>query len=86
MSSSTEKGVYRILHLIRLLNSTPRRKASQLMHIYENVLSNYAINFNKLFSYAKRREREQNIKQFMTNHMYHLVKDISNDRRTLFYE
>lgn len=48
----------------------------ELMHIYENAISNYAINFTKLFSYAKRREREQDIKQFMTNHMYHLVKDI----------
>lgn len=48
----------------------------ELMHIYEYAISNYAINFTKLFSYAKRREREQDIKQFMTNHMYHLVKDI----------
>jgi len=51
-------------------------QGSELMHIYENAISNYAINFTKLFSYAKRREREQEIKQFMTNHMYHLVKDI----------
>lgn len=51
-------------------------QGSELMHIYENVISNYAINFTKLFSYAKRREREQEIKQFMTNHMFHLVKDI----------
>lgn len=51
-------------------------QGSELTHIYENAISNYAINFTKLFSYAKRREREQDIKQFMTNHMYHLVKDI----------
>jgi hypothetical protein len=51
-------------------------QGSELMRIYENAISNYAINFTKLFSYAKRREREQEIKQFMTNHMYHLVKDI----------
>lgn len=51
-------------------------QGSELMHIYENVISNYAINFTKLFSYAKRREKEQAIKQFMTNHIYHLVKDI----------
>ena len=49
---------------------------SELMHIYENAISKYAINFTKLFSYAKRRDREQEIKQFMTNHMYHLVKDV----------
>ena len=51
-------------------------QGSEMIHIYENVISNYAINFTKLFSYAKRREREQEIKQFMTNHMYHLVKGI----------
>ena len=51
-------------------------QGSELMHIYEYAISNYAINFTKLFSYAKRREREQDIRQFMTNHMSHLVKDI----------
>ncbi|MCK5134220.1 MAG: hypothetical protein KAR19_00415 [Bacteroidales bacterium] len=51
-------------------------KGSELMHIYENAINSYTINFTKLFSYAKRREREQDIKQFMTNHMFHLVKDI----------
>ncbi len=54
-------------------------KGSELMHIYENVLNKYTINFTKLFSYAKRREREQAIKQFMTNHMFHLVKGIIDD-------
>lgn len=51
-------------------------QGSELIHIYENAISNYTINFTKLFSYAKRRERELEIKQFMKNHMYHLVKDI----------
>lgn len=51
-------------------------QGAELMHIYENAISNYTVNFTKLFSYAKRREKEQDIKQFMTNHMYHLVKDI----------
>jgi hypothetical protein len=54
-------------------------QGSELMHIYENTLTKYTINFTKLFSYANRREREQDIKQFMTNHMYHLVKDIIDD-------
>jgi hypothetical protein len=48
----------------------------ELMRIYENIISNYAINFTKLFSYAKRRDREQDIKKFMMNHISHLVKDI----------
>jgi hypothetical protein len=51
-------------------------QGSELINIYENAIGNYAINFTKLFSYAKRREREQEIKQFMTNHMFQLVKDI----------
>ena len=51
-------------------------QGAELMHIYENALKNYTLNYTKLFSYAKRRERKQDIKQFMTNNMYHLVKDI----------
>jgi len=51
-------------------------QGAELMHVYENALKNYTINYTKLFSYAKRREREQDVKQFMTNNMYHLVKDI----------
>ena len=51
-------------------------QGAELMHIYENAIKNYTLNYTKLFSYARRREREQDIKQFMTNHMYHLVKDI----------
>lgn len=51
----------------------------ELMHIYENVINSYTINFTKLFSYARRREKEQDIKQFMTYHMHHLVKNIVDD-------
>ena len=51
-------------------------QGAELMHVYENALKNYTLNYTKLFSYAKRRDREQDIKQFMTNNMNHLVKDI----------
>lgn len=54
-------------------------QGGELMHIYENALSKYTINFTKLFGYAKRREKEHDIKQFMTNHMFHLVKEIIDD-------
>lgn len=54
-------------------------QGSELIHIYENALSKYAINFTKLFGYAKRREKEHDIKQFLTSHMFHLVKDIADD-------
>ena len=49
-------------------------QGAELMHVYENTLKNYSLNYTKLFSYAKRREKEQDIKQFMINHMHHLVK------------
>lgn len=51
-------------------------QGAELMHVYKNVLKNYTLNYTKLFSYAKRREKEQDIKQFMTTHMYHLVKEV----------
>ncbi len=54
-------------------------RGSELIHIYENAIGNYTINFTRLFSYAQRRDREQEIKQFMINHMYHQVKDIIDD-------
>ncbi len=51
-------------------------QGTELIHIYENAISTYAVNFTTLFSYAKRRERDQDIKQFITTHMPHLVKNI----------
>jgi len=54
-------------------------QGGELIHIYENALSKYTINFTKLFSYAKRREKEYDIKRFMINHMFHLVKGIIDD-------
>lgn len=48
----------------------------ELVHIYEEAIKKYALNYTKLFSYSKRRRREHDIKQFMTNHLYHLVKEI----------
>jgi len=54
-------------------------QGSEMIHLYENALNNYSINFTRLFSYAKRRERDQEIKQFMSNHLLHLVKDFIDD-------
>lgn len=51
-------------------------QGAELKHVYENALKNYTLNYTKLFSYAKRRERQQDIKQFMTNNMHHIVKDV----------
>jgi len=54
-------------------------QGSELIHIYENAITSYTINFTKLFSYAKRRKREQDIKQFISNHMNHVVKGVIDD-------
>lgn len=51
-------------------------QGAELIHIYENAIKNYTLNYTKLFSYAKRRKKEQDIKQFMNNHMYHLAKEV----------
>jgi hypothetical protein len=53
--------------------------SSELVHIYENMIEKYAVNFTKLLSYAKRREKEIEIKQFLLIHMSHLVKGILHD-------
>jgi len=51
-------------------------QGAELIHIYENALKSYTIDYTRLFSYAKRRERESDIRQFMIDNMYYLVKDI----------
>lgn len=51
-------------------------QGAELIHIFENALKNYDIDFTKLLSYAKRRKRDTDIKMFLNNNMHHLVKDI----------
>ena len=51
-------------------------QGSELIHIFENALNIYGINFTKLLSYAKRRERDHDIKMFLNHNLHHLVKDI----------
>lgn len=54
-------------------------QGGELVHIYANAIKAYTINFTKLFSYAKRREKEHEIKTFLINNIPHLVKDIIDD-------
>lgn len=54
-------------------------QGSELINIYENILERYSINFTKLFSYAKRRKKEEEIKQFINNHLPNLLENIIND-------
>lgn len=54
-------------------------QGGELIQVFETALRNYSINFTTLFGYAKRRELDQTIQQFMNNHLAHLVKGHSND-------
>jgi hypothetical protein len=54
-------------------------QGSELIHIYENAISNYTVNFTKLFGYASRRGKEHEIKFFLTQNMSHLIEEIIND-------
>ena len=54
-------------------------QGSELINIYEKILERYSINFTKLFSYAKRRKKEEEIKQFINNHIPNILEDIIND-------
>ncbi len=48
-------------------------QGSEMVNIYEKIIDRYSINFTKLFSYAKRRRKEQEIKQFISNHIPNLI-------------
>lgn len=54
-------------------------QGSELIHIYEKIIDRYNINLTKLFSYAKRRRKEQEIKQFINNHIPNFLEDIQYD-------
>ncbi|NTW32985.1 MAG: hypothetical protein HGB12_10215 [Bacteroidetes bacterium] len=41
-------------------------QGSELIHIINNVYNRYSINFTKLFAYAKRRRKENNIMEFLS--------------------
>ncbi|RJQ63178.1 MAG: hypothetical protein C4517_04965 [Stygiobacter sp.] len=48
----------------------------ELKTIYRNAISDYAVNFKKLFNYAKRRRREKEIKEFFSINFPEILKDI----------
>ncbi|SNR68179.1 DUF6577 family protein [Lutibacter flavus] len=51
-------------------------QGSEMVNIYEKIIDTYSINFTKLFSYAKRRKKEQEIKQFISKHIPNILEDI----------
>tara|TARA_R110002072_G_scaffold301732_1_gene482206 strand:- start:2349 stop:3116 length:768 start_codon:yes stop_codon:yes gene_type:complete len=54
-------------------------QGSEMGRIYENIINNYNINFTRLFSYAKRRKKEQEIKHFMDTMIPNLLNNIIDD-------
>ncbi|OSY87551.1 hypothetical protein WH52_10630 [Tenacibaculum holothuriorum] len=54
-------------------------QGSEMVNIYEKIIDRYSINFTKLFSYAKRRRKEQEIKQFIGNYIPNFLEDIQYD-------
>jgi hypothetical protein len=51
-------------------------QGAELTQIFENALKHYPLNYTTILSYAGRREKEEEIRQFLTDNLYHLVKDI----------
>lgn len=43
-------------------------KTSEQEHIFENAIHKYQINFETMFSYAKRRKRDKHIKEYLYKH------------------
>ena len=60
-------------------NLFPFYQGSELIYIFERILNRYSINLTKLFSYAKRRKKEQEIKQFISNHIPNFLEDLQYD-------
>jgi hypothetical protein len=54
-------------------------QGAELRHIFENTIKRYNINFTKLFNYAGRREKENEIKSYLVQNMGEAIKDIIND-------
>lgn len=51
-------------------------QGSEMTHLFENAITRYSINYTRLFSYAKRRDRDKELKTFLNNNLSHLVVDI----------
>lgn len=54
-------------------------QGSELIHIFERIIERYNINLTKLFSYAKRRNKEEEIKAFINQNIPNFLDDIQYD-------
>jgi hypothetical protein len=53
---------------------------SELLHIYENAIKKYSINYSRMFNYAKRRGKGPEIKEYLIINFNHLVKNLISDK------
>lgn len=51
----------------------------ELVHVFENAIANYTINFTRLLSYAKRRDKEKDLQQFLAKNMDHILGNMLDD-------
>lgn len=53
-------------------------QGQQLVNIYQSCINKYSINYSRLFSYARRRKREEAIKNFLSDHpiLAEKIKDV----------
>lgn len=56
-------------------------QGNQLIKIYESCLDKYNINYSRLLNYARRRKREEGIKEFLTTHLLDKIKGLLNDTK-----
>jgi len=49
-------------------------QGAELMHVFSNILNTYPINYTTLFSYAKRRNRETEIKRYIVDNIHLIAK------------
>lgn len=49
---------------------------SELTHLFENAIERYSINYTRLFSYAKRRDKEEGLKAYLDINLKHVIMDI----------
>ncbi len=48
----------------------------EMTYLFENAIKRYSINYTRLFSYAKRRDREGELKSFLNNNLKHVIIDL----------
>ncbi len=51
-------------------------QGQEMEYIFENAIKQFNINYTKLFSYARRRGREEAVKNFITDNYSHLIEDL----------